>query len=780
MCAWLPTLAVALLLDAAFDGSSHATVREDRTVLLETATLHMEIGREGVVQRLVARQEGIDYCSLEPLCPIAVVYRGGRMVPTGSGEFATVTGRWQYQGGTRNAATSVSLESDQLTIDFGPAHVTAVYRVRGTDDYLAFELLAVKGESIDRIEFLRLNIRRLPMLGQWISAAFDEQFGICLCGGNLQTDIEMLPDQNHVVMKASAEAAVGFHGATAVLFGCRHPKTRLLDVMASVERDFGLPSGAVFRRSPLQRLSYLWATRPTPQNIDEYIRWCKLGGFRVLLLSYTAFSENAGHFSWNEHYPNGIADLKRVTDAIRAAGLHAGLHIHYSKARKGDPYTTPTPDARLHKLRRFTLASPLDVAARSIIVRENPSGCTLDQGRRILLIGNELIAYQNYTTQPPYEFTGCERGHLKTAAVPHQAEEEAGLLDVDTWDAFIRFDQDTDIQDEVAQRIASIYRQTGPYAMVYFDGAEDVHEPFWYHVPAAQYRVFRLLDPPPTVCEAAHYTHFSWHMISRSNAYDVVASPDGMKDFCRLMPCPTAAARAMDFSRIQFGWLGRFGRNAVGYAGPDVFEYVASRAAAWDCPISLHASLEDFRSNPRAADCLAAIKMWEDARLGDHLSENECRLLRNVAPEDAHYVPCFEQRRIYNASQEARNLTPSQRRILADRREHHLFINEQGRYELVEIEPSPEIAQGTVKAFLFRRAAKPDDTYVIAWTVSGELHLRLAGRSVVAMRPFGAQLPGTVSERWTDVPIGPRTYLVFTNTDRDTACRLLSQATVVD
>lgn len=780
MFAWLPTLAVALLLDAAFDGSSHAVVREDRAVLLETATLHMEIGREGVVQRLVARQEGIDYCSLEPPCPIAVVYRGGRMVPTGSGEFAAVTGRWQYQGGTRYAATSVSLERDQLTVEFGPAHVTAVYRVRGTDDYLAFELLAVKGEPIDRIEFLRLNIRRLPMLGQWISAAFDEQFGICLCGGNLQTDIEMLPDQNDVVMKASAEAAVGFHGATAVLFGCRHPKTSLLDMMASVERDFGLPSGAVFRRSPLQSLSYLWATRPTPQNIDEYIRWCKLGGFRVLLLSYTAFSENAGHFSWNEHYPNGMDDLKRVTDAIRAAGLHAGLHIHYSKARKGDPYTTPTPDARLHKLRRFTLASPLDIAARSIIVRENPSGCTLDKGRCILMIGNELIAYQNYTTHPPYEFTDCERGHLATAAAPHQAGEEVSLLDVDTWDAFIRFDQDTDIQDEVAQRIASIYRQTGPYAMVYFDGAEDVHEPFWYHVPAAQYRVFRLLDPPPPVCEAAHYTHFSWHMISRSNAYDVVASPDGMKDFCRLMPCPTAAARAMDFSRIQFGWLGRFGRDAAGYAGPDVFEYVASRAAAWDCPISLHASLEDLRSNPRGEDCLAALKIWEDARLSDHLSENQCRLLRNVTPADAHYVPCFEQRRIYSDSKEARDLTPSQRRILADRREHHLFINEQGRYELVEIEPSLEIAQGAVKAFLFRRAAKPDDTYVIAWAVEGQVQLRLPGNSVVAMRPFGTQLPGTDSDQWSEVPVGPRTYLVFTQTDRETARRLLSQVEVVD
>ena len=390
-----------------------------------------------------------------------------------------------------------------------------------------------------------------------------------------------------------------------------------------------------------------------------------------------------------------------------------------------------------------------------------------------------MIDYENYTTQPPYQFTGCERGHLQTTAAPHPAGDEVGLLDVDTWNVFIRFDQNTDIQDEVARRIADIYRQTGPYAMVYFDGAEDVHEPFWYHVAAAQYRVFRLLDPPPPVCESAHYTHFSWHMISRSNAYDVVASPDGMKDFCRLMPCPTAAAREMDFSRIQFGWLGRFGRRTAGYAGPDVFEYVASRAAAWDCPIALHASLEELQSNPRAEDCLAAIKTWEDARVGNHLSDEDRRRLRNVAPEDAHYVPCFEQRGIYENFRENRNLTQTQRRILADRREHHLFLNEQGRYELVEIEEVPGVAQGAVKAFLFRRAAKPEDTYVIAWAVEGQLRLRLPGDRLAAMRPFGTPLTCVHGDGSTEVPVGPRTYLVFRIADRESVRQLLRQTQVV-
>ncbi len=255
-----------------------------------------------------------------------------------------------------------------------------------------------------------------------------------------------------------------------------------------------------------ERLSYLWASRPTPENIGEYIELAQRGGFRMILFSYNAFATSAGHFIWNDAYPNGTADLKKVTDAIRNAGLKVGLHIHYSKTSRNDPYVTPTPDNRLHQVRRFTLSSEVDRGAATIPVDENPAGCTLDDQRRILKLGGELVAYENYRTEPPFAFTGCERGHLETKASEHNRGDRLGLLNVDTWPRFIRLDQNTDIQDEVARRIGEIYRRTGPYEMVYFDGAEDVHAPFWHHVATAQQRVFRCLDPPPTVCEAALYT----------------------------------------------------------------------------------------------------------------------------------------------------------------------------------------------------------------------------------------------------------------------------------
>jgi len=227
------------------------------------------------------------------------------------------------------------------------------------------------------------------------------------------------------------------------------------------------------------------------------------------------------------------------------------LHVHYNKATKNDLYVTPVPDDRINKIRNFTFATKIDSKADTITVNKNPSGCTLDDRRRILKAGNELIAYQNYTTSVPFRFSGCERGHLGTTPAEHRAGEEVSLLDVDTWPIFIRFNQDTDIQDETAQRIGEIARRTGPYDMVYFDGAEDVHSPFWYHAVNAQYRVYRHFQPEPTVCETALNNHFSWHMMSRSNAYDV--SSKHIKNFCYQISCRVAPVRALDFSRIEFG-----------------------------------------------------------------------------------------------------------------------------------------------------------------------------------------------------------------------------------
>jgi hypothetical protein len=733
-------------------------------VVLQTQDLRLEIGADGLVKGLTDKASGTEYAWTAAPMPVACVYRGGQMAVESQeayGEFEVPV----YRGGQCFPASAVSLAGDRLTIRFAGADVTAIYQVTTEPHYLAFKLLSLVADSIiDRIDLMQLRVKRLPYLGPWIDVAYDDQFGICLCAGNIRTNAAMGQSPEYVEMRAIATRDVALEGATAVLFGCPNPRERFLDTMEVVERDFGMPAGAKNRRLPAQKYSYLWCY-PTPGNVGQYIALAKRAGFRMLLFSYTSFTEGAGHFRFNKQFPNGIDDLKTVADRIRSAGLAIGLHIHYSKADRSDPYVTPVPDDRLRKVRTFLLAAPVDEKTDTLTVRENPAGCTRDKDRRILKIGKELIAYRDYTTEPPYRFLGCERGHLKTAASAHSAGETAGLLDVDDWVKFIRFDQNTDIQDEAARRLAEIINATGPYDMLYFDGAEDVQDPFWYHVANAQWRVYRLLKPAPPVCEAAMSGHFSWHIMSRGCAYDLVN--EHAKSFCREISCRTAPIRAQDFTRIEFGWIARLHPDM----GPDVFEYILSRGAAWDCPFSVRVTLADAAAHPRAEDCFDTIKIWEDARINSKLTDAQRTMLKTLDPKDYEYV------KVWNAVFLPRWIEAWSRGTFQDQ-EHHLFVNERGEYELVPIREVPAVAGGHVKAFLFQCASQPDDTYVVLWANRGDLNLSLpvSPERLTVMHPFGTQLPFEKDASGVVVPVGSRRYLRLTGIRAEQAIQILKGA----
>jgi hypothetical protein len=738
-------------------------------IILETHDLRLEIADNGLLQSLAAKPSGTEYSWTTTPGPIALVYRGGKTFDASGVEFAAHRAFFEdrapvYQGGQSIPASGVKLTGDKLTIHFSKANVTAIYRVIKTWDYLAFELLALEGDPVDRIDLLQLRLKKLPYLGTWINVAYDDIFGICLCAGNIKTNAGMNQHTDYLELRAMAEKDVAFESATAVLFGCHDPKNRFLDVMEIVERDFNMPAGARHRRSPIQKYSYLWCNS-TPDNVEEYIKLAKRAGFRMILFSYRAVTRGAGHFLWNAQYHNGMADLKNVTDAIRSAGLKLGLHIHYNKAHKSDPYVTPVPDDRFHKIRTFTLATEVDSKASTIIVDQNPKRCTLEKGRRILKADKELIAYESYTTEPPFRFTGCKRGHINTTPASHQAGNRVGLLDVDDWDIFIRFDQNTDIQDEVGQRIGEIFNQTGPYDMVYFDGAEDVHAPFWYNVANAQYRVYRHFQRESSVCETALNSHFSWHMMSRSNAYDVPSKH--VKNFCYHVSCRTAPVRALDFTRIEFGWI--FG--LYNYIGPDVLEYVLSRGAAWDCPFSIRISPAQVAAHPRGEDCLDVIKIWEDARIENKLTDAQREMLKTLDPKHHQFV------KVWDAV-----MTPAWKDTWMNTKftdqEHHLFINEGGEYELVAIDEISDVANGFFKAYRFRRSTRPNDTYVLIWAIANEADLLLpvAPTQLTVMRPFGTQLTLKTKDSKALVPVSSRHYLVFSDRTVEQVRQILRKA----
>ncbi|MCD6355324.1 MAG: hypothetical protein J7L95_07230 [Prolixibacteraceae bacterium] len=575
------------------------------------------------------------------------------------------------------AADSVYRLGNNLIVGFELTDYTATVGLKITDNYIGFKLkklqykkaeFGVKRKTrIDEFTLLQLPVKKRKHFGAWLNVAWDDGVAVNLLATDPFARIDACKRDGYYLMYANASGEVKQTGVGAALITTG--KNTLLDRIDRVERDFNLPLGVESRRSKAYKNSYYELRKVTPQNIDE--------------------------------------------------------HIHYSKARKNDAYVTPVPDNRLNLRKIFTLAKNLGKNENTIAVEENPAGITLEDGRRILKIGRELVEFETYTTTPPYQFQNCKRGILNTTQVSRKAGDLIGLLDVDTWPVFVRFNQKTTIQKEVAERLAEIVKEAG-FKFLYFDGAEDVPPPYWYNVSKAQLTVYNALETKPIFSEGALKSHFSWHLITRGNAFDTFA-PEFIKDATRKHPLSEIKLVSNDFTSIDFGWIKYTppSDKTIGIQ-PDMLEFVTSRAAGWNSIISLLGDLDNFKIHPRNKDNLEVIRRWEEVRATGFLTKEQKEMLHS----------------------------PTQ--------EHILLINESGNFELHPYQQI-NVANGNknVRAFIFERNNKP---WVVYWHTQGEGTLTLnnvKSQKVHLFEKIGEEITVNETDNSISIPAGDRRYIEF-------------------
>jgi len=711
-------------------------------IVIENAEFTLVIGADAIVRSLVHKSSG-EECLLAAL-----------KVPAFSiTQYRPYDNELQLSYPAKSKtfpARSVVRKGDQLIVEFELVSHIATIGLKITDSYIGFALEKLdyrienygikRVTEIDEFAILQLPVKERANFGEWLNVVWDNEVAVNLLATGPQARIDGFVNPGYHLLQAAAVSEVKLIGTGCALITTE--TGRLLDRIQRVEEDYGLPEGVKSRRSPDYQWSYyeLRGNGKLLQSIDRNIAYALQGGFRVMVVYWTDFADGAGHFKWSKEFPNGIDDLKVIVARIKAAGLVPGLHMHYSKASLTDAYVTPVPDHRLNLRRIFTLASELAVSSTTVAVEENPEGCTLEERRRFLKIGSELLTYEGYTTEPPYQFQGCQRAALGTTSQSFAAGYKFGILDVDTWPVFVRFDQRTGIQREVAQRIAAICRGAG-FEFLYFDGAEDVHPPYWFHVANAQYEVYKMLDPKPRFSEGAAKAHFSWHILTRGNAFDHFP-PEVIKEATRRYPLAEAAHLSKDFTALNFGWMSYVapGEKTIG-TQPDMYEYVTSHAAGWNCPVSLVARLDQMDKHPRTADNLEVLKRWEDARASDFLSDEIKVALRD--PE----------------------------------KEHILLRDERGDFELQECEPIPEAAQGTpgMRAFIFERQGSP---YVVYWHPFGEAQAELKADpdQITVYQSLGAPIPVAKKAKSVIIPLGNRRYIQSKLSRQETIALIKSAA----
>jgi hypothetical protein len=202
-----------------------------------------------------------------------------------------------------------------------------------------------------------------------------------------------------------------------------------------------------------------------------------------------------------------------------------------------------------------------------------------------------------------------------------------------------------------------------------------------------------------------------------------------------------------NFTHINFGWLGYWlpDTNTIG-TQPDQIEYVTSRAAAWDCPVSIQANLELFKAHPRTPDNMEVFRRWEEVRAKHWLNDEQKKMLMDL------------------------------------KQEHILLLNEKNEFELVPYDQIMNIANGSreIRAFTFKRN---NDNYVVYWHISGNKKLELPIRSAdfMLMENLGKEIK-VISEDGgkTIIPAENRHYIKTNKLTRDELTAAFGNARIVD
>ena len=694
-------------------------------IILETGQFRLTVGSNAIVKSLIHKgsgQECLDLYEPVPLCTV-----------TQDRPYHNEIKLSYLCAKTTFRANSITREGNRLLVGFEVVPYKAVLEIKEQPQYLAvtfvdfwvdktqynYEGLNMDLPPVREIRFLQLPVKNRKNFGDWLNVFWDDTVAVNVQGAMPHTFIGAEPFQNYRVFYAEAHRDVKLQGCTAVLLASNSES--FLDDVDKVEQDFSLPRGVKSRRSKEIHYSIYRSAQITPENIDTHIRYAKMGGFRLMLFSTPSIFKAGEMFSYfsdytyRPEYPNGAEDVVAMLQKVKAAGIVPGFHFLHTHVGLKTKYVTPVADHRLHLKQKFMLAKALNETDDTVFVCQNPAGCPRAEGTRLLQFGGELISYEDYTTEAPYAFTGCVRGAWETQVKAHDFACWGGILDVSEFGATSCYpDQDTDLPEELAEKVAQIYKLG--FEFTYFDGSEGTNLPFAFHIPNAQLRVYNKLDPAPLFSEGAARSHFSWHMITGGNAFDVFPMNE-FKMRIDQYPAMEAPCMARNFTRVNFGWWAyRMDTQ------PDHYEYGSMRAAAWDCPITMLGTLENLNQTARTADTLEVLRRWEDVRNSNWLTPAQKDMLRTTE------------------------------------KEHILLINEQGNYELV---PYTQVQTGDdkIRAFTFSRK---DRSYAVIWHTEGSGMLRIsdAPEDLVYEKELGGeQLAVVTQDGSAELMLAGRSYL---------------------
>ncbi len=571
-------------------------------IVLENDSLIMTLGGNGHVKSFVSKASGEDYARPDVPFPFAELVRAGNRV----------------------MLHSVAQDGDLLRFTFLDEDVKLTVRVTPDRRSFVFEVVEVEPADVDSVR-LEIPVRKLANVATAFDGNYDEQFGMCMFGGKINTfNAGTSRAQGSWSLRTSCGAEHGMVGASFILVAA--PREQFNEAIMEAERANDLPCPTVdeqwMRFSDRVRESYLFATSVHDADIDTLIDYAKMGGFGTLIILKNSWLANHGHFDVNlDSFPEGRDGLKRAVDKIHAAGLHAGVHVFGPSISSNDPYVTPVPDDRLASVPCPPLAEAVDAEAGVLTLTAQPETLPPKAARSrafpgyYLRLGDEIVAYADAEEGPPFRFVGCKRGALGTTAAAHDAGAEVkGLLA--QW-GFLLVQPDSSLADELVDNFADVFNYCG-FDMTYFDASDGLLGGYgidrWYYLNKMHLGYWNAIGRDDVLYQTSNGTgsNICWHIIPRS------ASADGHGDIKGYLDGRWRGimGQAANYTRSDIGWYYMF-KNVR----PDQIEYVRAKALGLGGSVSVEASRASLEALPLARKTFEMLQRYEQCRLVDYFPQ---------------------------------------------------------------------------------------------------------------------------------------------------------------
>ena len=325
----------------------------------------------------------------------------------------------EVRDATNGVVSPVSMTFEGGRLVFAFENGSCVLQVVPFEGGWTFECLSCDVPEAEKLVLAQVIPSCNARKGDMSNAVLDDRNGVIVRGYRPEvrmTDLDVQENYDRLVRSRKTCAWVskefGFAGHRVGL--AAGPCDKLLGMlqnMAVAGDALRTPCGGPWSlSSDANRASYLFGTWMDLSSVDDWIRLMEKSGCR--LMHFHAWWKTRGHYEVDTGcFPRGMDDMLEACRRFRARGKRIGMHTLSAAVQFGDPFVAPKWFDDCQTDAEYTLARPFRRGDTELYVNEKPCNkhvriLTGETNGNILRIGDDLLQYADFTTEPPYRFIG--------------------------------------------------------------------------------------------------------------------------------------------------------------------------------------------------------------------------------------------------------------------------------------------------------------------------------------------------------------------------------------